>query len=402
MISYKRAIELVLKNVKKLGTETVEITSASERVLREDIYSDIDNPPFDNSAMDGYAIKSINTENASESVPVKLIHSDIIPAGKVSTHKLKDGEAASIMTGAQILQGADTVVKIEDTEKTSENKIEIYKKVRKGKNIRYKGEDIKKGELILKTGIRITPPVIALLAVAGKKYINVSKKPIIGILTTGDEIVEPEIIPAPGKIRNSSAYYLFAQSLQEGCTPVYYGIIKDNYSEIKEKISEVLNHVDILITTGGVSVGKYDYVVKIFEELKLDIKFRKVAIKPGKPTVFGTSDNKIIFGLPGNPVSTMITFTKFVSPCIAEMMGVKNFKRTIIPCISDENIKIEKGRKNFARVRIEIRDNQIYAKFTGAQGSAMLKSIIQADGIMLLSEDKNEVKKGEKILVELI
>ena len=402
MISYERAIEIVLKNAKKLGTETVEITSASERILREDIYSDIDNPPFNNSEMDGYAVKAQDTEKASELAPAKMIISDTIPAGKISTHKLKNGEAVSIMTGAQIPQGADAVVKVEDTKKTSENKVEIYKKVSEGNHIRYKGEDLKKGELILKSGIRITPPVIALLAVAGKKYIKVSQKPKIGILTTGDEIVEPEIIPSRGKIRNSSAYYLYSQSLKEGGTPVYYGIIKDNYSEIKEKISEILNHIDILITTGGVSVGKYDYVVEIFEELNVDIKFRKVAVKPGKPTVFGTKDSKIIFGLPGNPVSTMITFAMFVSPCIAEMMGVENFKRTIIPCISDEYVKVEKGRKNFVRVRIVIRDNQIYAKSTGAQGSAILKSIVQAEGIMLLSENKNEVKKGEKILIELI
>ncbi len=401
MILYEEAIEIVLENVSRLGTETVELTSALDRVLREDVYSDIDNPPFDNSAMDGYAVKSKDTDGAAESNPVVLKLSDTIPAGKVSSYKLKNGEAASIMTGAQILKGADAVIKVEDTRKISEDEIEIYRSVRKGGNVRYRGEDLKKSEQVLKSGIRITAPMVSLLAAVGKRYIKVSHKPRVGILATGDEIVEPEIVPPPGKIRNSVSYYLYSQVLKEGGIPSYFGIIRDNYSEIKEKISEILNISDILVTTGGVSVGKYDYVVKIFEELGLDIKFRKAAIKPGKPTVFGKRGDKIIFGLPGNPVSSMITFIKFVSPCIAGMMGVENFKRTVIPCISDEDVKVEKGRKNFVRVKIETRDNKIYAKPTGAQGSAMLKSIMDADGVMLLSEQKSEVKRGEDVFVEL-
>ncbi|MFC1562862.1 gephyrin-like molybdotransferase Glp [candidate division KSB1 bacterium] len=401
MIAYGEAIEVVLKNTRKLGTETVEIISSVERVLREDIYSDIDNPPFDNSEMDGYAVKAQDTKNASKLNPVILKISDTIPAGKITAYKLKKGETACIMTGAQIPEGANAVIKVEDTKNISENEIEINKNISKGNHIRYKGEDLQKGELILKNGIRITPPIISLLAMVGKKYVKVSQKPRVGILITGDELVEPEITPPPGKIRNCSAYYLYSQIIKEGGIPSYYGIIKDNYAEIKEKIYEILNLSDILITTGGVSVGKYDYVSKIFEELDVDIKFRKVAIKPGKPTVFGTKNSNIIFGLPGNPVSTIITFTKFVSPCISKMMGIESSQRKIIPCISDENISLEKGRKNFVRVRVEKRNNQIYAKTTGAQASARLKSIIKAEGIMLLSEQKNEVKKGEMVLVEL-
>ena len=401
MIPYEKALNIVLENIKILKSKTIEITLANNLVLRENIYSDIDNPLFDNSEMDGYAVKSSDTENASYSNPVKMLVKEKIPAGKVSTYKLKKGEAACIMTGAPIPKGADTVIKVEDIKKYSENEIEIYKKMEKGNHIRYKGEDFKKGELIVEDGIRITSPIIALLAAVGKKYVKVSKSPTVGIIATGDELVEPEIKPAAGKIRNSSSYYLYSQVLEEGGLPYYYGIIQDDYSELKRNILEALNNSDMVITTGGVSVGKYDYVPEIFQDIGIDIKFKKVAIKPGKPTVFGMKDSKIVFGLPGNPVSTMISFNKFVSPCMAKMMGIKDYRRKIIPCISDNNIKLEKGRKNYVRVTLELKGDRLYAKSISSQGSALLKSIIKAEGVILISKEKSEIKKGESVLVEL-
>lgn len=297
--------------------------------------------------------------------------------------------------------GADAVIKVEDIKECSEHEIEVYKKVRKGNHIRYRGEDFKKGELMVREGVRITSPVIALCAAVGKMKVRVSKSPTVGIIATGDELVEPEKKPAAGKIRNSTSYCLSSLVLEEGGIPQYYGILRDDYRELKKNISTALRNSDVLITTGGVSVGKYDYVAEIFREIGVDMKFHKVAVKPGKPTVFGTKNGKVVFGLPGNPVSTMISFRNFVAPCMASMMGVKEHRRRIIPCVLKENILLEKGRQNFVRVTVELKGNKLYAASAGSQGSALLKSIITADGVVLTSKEKSELKKGDIVRVEL-
>lgn len=403
MIPYEEAIQIVLQNVKPIGEEQVDLFSAGDRILREDIISDIDNPPFDNSAMDGYAVKAADTVNANITQHVILKVKGITAAGgTIEGIEIHYGEAIGITTGAPVPYGADAVLIIENTEKVSDTEIKVLKPVTIGENIRFKGEDLKKGELILSSGTKITPSIIALLATVGRKTMRVSKKPEVGIVATGNELVEPEYIPPAGKIRNCNAYFLYSQIIKEGGVPTYYGIAGDLHGEIEGKISEALSNSDIVITTGGVSVGEFDYVKESFSKLGIDIKFLKVAIKPGKPTVFGVKGDTCIFGLPGNPVSTLVTFNRFVSPCIAKMMGNVKPDKKVIPCILNEDLTIKSDRKQFVRIHIEQKGDTIMARSTGHQGSGRLKSIFDADGIMTASPGEYTITKGTKVIVELL
>lgn len=402
MIKVEKAESLVLSNIKKvLPREKVNIENSLGRVLAEDIRSSLDIPPFNNSAMDGYAVRSIDTPGNLEVI-------EEVPAGYVAKKRLTKGKAIRIMTGAPLPAGADSVVMKEDTAAFGGNPkskiqilnfVKILKAVKHGENIRKKGEDIKKGERVIKKGVILKPSHLGVLASLGISKVKVSKKPKIAILNTGDEIVGINEKLKPGKIRNSNRYSLSGQVLLAGAEPVSLGIARDRKEEIRSKILEGIKN-DMLIISGGVSVGEYDLVHKTLASLGMDIKFQKIAIKPGKPVVFGLLNKRPVFGLPGNPVASMVSFELFVKPVIFKMMGCNEDYTRYVDAVSDSDIEKKKGLKFFVRAVTEYKGGEYRARTTGPQGSGILKSMTIANSLIELPEDLEAVKKGDVVRVK--
>jgi molybdopterin molybdotransferase len=314
MISFQEARKIVLGIRTEPQAEVISFLNALGRHLAEDIISDVNMPPFNKSAVDGYACKRAD-------LPGKLKLLEIIPAGKSPSLKITDGTCSKIMTGAEIPDGADCVVMVEHSEIISEDYV-LFQSNRTSDNICFFSEDVRLGDKILFRGSLIRPQDLAMLASVGKTKVIVAKKPKIGILATGSELVEPDQKPGPGQIRNSNAYQLIGQSIQSGGDPVYLGIAKDYAESLKEMISFSLNNYPITLISGGISMGDFDLVPQILAENKVSILFHKIAIQPGKPTLFGTLENgHFVFGLPGNPVSSFIQFELLVKPFIQLWMG---------------------------------------------------------------------------------
>lgn len=406
MIKAKQALAIVLGSIRTRGTEMVNAISGLHRILAEDVYARGDVPSFANSAMDGYALRSADVKNASGKSPVILEVVGDIAAGYVSKKRLKIGQTIRIMTGAPIPQGADSVVMVEFTQKFKTDAgefIKVFKATDYKENIRAKAEDVKKGEKVLAKGSLIRPQEIGMLASLGVDSVRVAKKPKVGILTTGDELVKIDKPLTKGKIRDSNAYCLAGQVLTVGAIPVHLGIARDNLEEVRRKIITAINkNIDLLLVSGGVSVGEYDLVKNALWELGTKIKLWKVAIRPGKPLVFGYIKGIPVFGLPGNPVSSMVVFEEFVRPAILKMCGAKELFRPVAAAILRQSFKKKKGLKYFVRVRIENKNNKFYTSLTGPQGSGILKSMVLADAIMVVPEEISELKKGGRVCVQLL
>ncbi|MFQ5867964.1 MAG: gephyrin-like molybdotransferase Glp [bacterium] len=417
MIRFEDALKIVLENVKPLDTGRIRTLSALGYVLAQDIYSTLDLPSFDNSAIDGYALKSSDTQDVSKNNSKILEVIDDLPAGHVSTKRLKSGEGIRIMTGAPIPAGADAVIMVEDTKIVDSlqltdhrkkcgqrsmdyGKIEIFRKVKEGENIRRKGEDVKKGELVISKGKVICPAEIGMLASLNIQEVNVIKHPRVAILATGDELIDIGQDLEPGKVRNNNSYVLFTQVIKYGGIPVDLGVARDKKNEIGEKVVQGLS-ADILLISGGVSVGDYDLVKDVLIDLGMKMKFWKVAMKPGKPFVFGLIEGKPIFGLPGNPVSSMVTFEQFVRPAILKMRGITDLSRTLIKAIIKEEIKKKIGLRYFIPAIVKKENNQYFVTTTGPQGSGILKSMILSNGLIILPEEVTHAEVGEEVTVEL-
>ena len=379
--------------------EKVAILEALDRVLAEEIFSDEDIPPFDNSAMDGYAVIASDTKGASASQPAVLEVVEELPAGYEAAKVVKNGEAIKIMTGAPMPKGADAVVMVEDT-KLEDSRALIFKEISPGDNVRRAGEDVKKGDKVLQKGTLIRPAEIGMLAALGKPKITVVRKPRVAILSTGDELVDIGEKLSPGKIRNSNTYSLYAQIKRLNCIPIDMGIAKDVSTEVKEKIQDGLASADMILISGGVSVGEYDLVKDVLIELGIDMKFWKVAMKPGKPMLFGIIDSKPVFGLPGNPVSVMISFEQFVRPALLKMSGRSSIRKPIFKAILDGEIRQKLGRKNFIRAWIEPVNGNYHAKITGPQGSGILRSMTLANGLIIVPEDISHIQTGAEVNVQ--
>jgi molybdopterin molybdotransferase len=406
MIKFEQALETVLDSIKTIGNERVKVISALHRVLAEDVIAGCDIPSFANSAMDGYALRSADVKNVSIKSPVILEVVGEIPAGYVSKKRLNKGQAMRIMTGAPVPQGADSVVMVEFTQKfkaPAGEFVKIFMVTGFKENIRARAEDVKKGEKVLAKGSLIRPQEMGMLVSLGLDSIRVVTKPIVGILTTGDELVEIDKPLARGKIRNSNAYSLAGQVISAGATPLLLGIARDNIREVRRKIIAGINKkIDLLLVSGGVSVGDYDFVKDVLLELGTKIKVWKVAIRPGKPLVFGYIKGIPVFGLPGNPVSSMVVFEEFARPAILKMCGAKKLFRPVSMAILKQDFKKRKGLKYFVRVKIENKDKKLYASLTGPQGSGILKSMVLADAIMIAPEERSELKKGDRVCVQLV
>ena len=399
MIRLEEALEIILSEVKTLSTERVEISSSLERVLAEDVHADFDIPGFDRSAMDGYAVIAGDTSSATSNRPVLLEVIADLPAGYRTKKILKKGKAVRIMTGAPLPQGADAVVMVEDT-KEEEDRVRIFRKVKPGDNISFAGEDVKKGELVLKEGSLIRPAEVGMLAALGKENVMVRKKPTVAIVSTGDELIEPGDRLEEGQIYDSNSFALSSQVRKCGAIPRRLGIAPDKKEELISKIQEGLSF-DILLLSGGVSVGAYDLVKEATEQAGVKILFWKVAVKPGKPTFFGIRDHTLVFGLPGYPVSSMLNFENLVKPAIYAMLGRKE-KRIRVEAYLESSVRSRGKRRNFIRVKLMRERGEYRALPAPSQKSGVLKSMVWADGFIVVPEEMDEIRKGEKVQVQLL
>ena len=399
MLSVKEAQDKVLSSIIKIKTKEVPIIDSPGLVLAEDIISNEDIPIYDNSAMDGYAVRVEDVKGADKNYPVKLkLISEDIPAGKVPTTKIEPGHCMSIMTGAPIPEGCSGVVMKEDSEREN-SYVLVFKECTQGENMRYAGEDIKKGDVVLHKGKKICSADVGVMASIGISKVLVSCPPIVGIISTGDELLEIEDKLEVGKVRDSNSYSLSAQVKESGATYKRYGIVKDEKSALEKKIAGALSKCDILLISGGVSLGDYDYVKDTLVNIGANLIFWRVNQKPGKPLAFLTYRDKFIFGLPGNPVSVMVCFEMYVRPLIRKMMGFDKLFRELVLAKAAHDFKHKKGRTNFVRVIIEKEDNEYFIKSTGMQGSGILTSMVKADGIAVFPENTGDIKKGDEVEV---
>ena len=404
MIKFEEALKIVLENTKKLPYEKISITQALNRVLAEDIIADRDQPPADNSGMDGFAVKYEDIKGATEENPAVL---ELVGEAKAGGEppKVEKGKAAAIYTGGLIPEGADTVVQKELT-KVEDNKVFIFQELKKGANIRKQGEDYKKGDVLLKRGTKIREAEIGILASVNKATVYVYQRPKVGILTTGDEILDiGEPITSPSQIRTSNTYALYTQVLAAGGEPIILGFAKDNPEDLKEKLRNAIT-CDILMTTGGVSVGEYDLVKDfVCTELGVEILFWKVAQKPGKPLAFGVwgeNKRKLFFGIPGNPVAAMFVTESYVKPAIRKMKGEEKVINPIVKAKLKGGYKRKKGdRKEFIRVAVELTEEGFVAKAFSKQGSNILTGMVYANGFGIIDIGVTEIEDGDNIDVML-
>ena len=410
MLSVEEALEKVLGCVHVLEVEEKPLLECLGQVLAEDVYSRIDIPPRDNTAMDGYAVRAKDTRGASTKSPRFLRIIDTVPAGYISPKRVETGTAIRIMTGAPIPEGADSIVRFEDTDEDQRqgrfSEIGIVKEIEPGADIRCRGEDITKGSIVLSKGTLIRPSEAGVLASLGRSQARVIRRPKVAVLATGDELVDIGQPLQPGKIYNSNTYSVAALVKRYGGISKILGIARDNKSSLLSKLRQGLDS-DLFITTGGVSMGDYDMIKDILAA-EGEIAFWTVRMKPGKPLAFGilkVTDEKgkvkhiPQLGLPGNPVSSMVTFELFARPSILKMMGKKNLDKPTIEAITQDRVVNTDGRRVFARARIEKRGNEYFARLTGPQGSGILTSMASANGLVIVPEDKPAAEVGEKVQV---
>jgi molybdopterin molybdotransferase len=400
MISVEEALHQVLSRVQSLGLEKVSILNALGRVIAEDIYASRDIPPFDNSGMDGYAVRSEDIQNASPNHPIRLEVIEDLPAGFISEKRIEIGKAIRIMTGAPIPEGADSVVPVEETTQ-EDGFVSILQAVPPEEYIRKAGEDVKKGEQVLSAGDLIRPAEVGMLASVGRSFVSVYQRPLVAILCTGEELTDVDGKLEGVKIVSSNSYTLAAQVRDCGAIPIQLGIARDRKEEVKEKLLQGIR-ADVLISSAGVSVGDYDFVKDALSELGMERVFWRVAMKPGKPVVFGMIRGKPIFGLPGNPVSSMVTFEQFVRPALLKMMGHRQLFRPVVEAILKETVRERPGRRHFIRSFVSFDKGHYSVTPTGAQGSGILKSMTKADGLAIIPEDRDIVRAGEKVKVQLL
>jgi len=404
MLSVEDALERVLSYFHTLEAERVPILESLRRVLAEDVYADVDIPPHSNSAMDGYAVLAADTRDASAERPKRLQMIADLAAGYVTETEVTAGTAIRIMTGAPIPPGADAVVRFEDTEREGDS-VNIQVEVPVHENVRLAGEDLRKGTLALRRGSRIRPQEVGMLATVGRKDVLVTRPPRVAILATGDEVVDIDVPLGPGKIRNANSYSNAAQVQRCGGIPVLLGIARDQVQDLTQKIRSGLEqNVDLFLTSGGVSVGDFD-VVKGVLAAEGDMTFWRVRMKPGKPFAFGQIGGVPLLGLPGNPVSAMISFELFARPAILKMLGIDKWRRPTVEATLVEEVKRKDERRHYLRVRVETEgrpEGGYLAYLTGEQGSGILSSMVHANGVAIIPEDASHVPAGTRVQVMML
>lgn len=400
-VSVKQALRIIFDSIRPLNSDSVAIMEASNRVLYDDIIADTMVPPLDDSGMDGYAIIAEDTQGASKEHPARLQVLGEIQAGASSTGKeVSKGTAIRIMTGAPIPQGADCVVPVEDTEEES-GWVRVFRETARSENYRFAGESITIGDKVLCKGDRLTSSNVGMLASLNRGTVRVYRQPTVSIISTGNELADVGEEIQFGHIRNVNAYTLYAEVKKYSGLPHYLGIVKDTVSDTRETFRKALES-DVVISTGGVSMGRYDFVKDILSDLGIDIHFEWVKVKPGRPCTFGTKGDKLIFGLPGNPVSSLTSFIQFVRPALLGLMGAKRVRKPVVNAILDEDVKKQPGKMFFLRGRFTIKNNDFHVSTTGNQRSSVLRSMSDANCLIVLPEDTTQVKAGGQVAIQLI
>ncbi len=402
MIPLNEAIDLVLAAARPLGAERVLLLEAFGRAAAADVVSPEDVPSFDNSAMDGFALRAADLGGVPLQDGFEVVEE--IPAGSVARRPVGPGQAARIMTGAPLPVGADTVVQVEHT-RERDGRLFVELAPDAGSNVRRAAEDLRRGDMVLPAGAVVTPAVVGLLASVGVESVEVARRPSVAILATGSELVAPGEALAPGLIRNSNSFTAFGQALAAGAEPVLLGIARDDRAVTRDLIARALEH-DVTITSGGVSVGDYDFVKQVQDELGVQRRFWGVATKPGKPVafgVYGAGGERLVFGAPGNPVAAMVSFELYVRPALLTMQGRHDIWRPWVAAAALEPVRPTKDRVEVRRCRLE-RDAEGGWRFatTGPQGSGILRSMALADGLVLVPSRHPGGAVGERYRVLLL
>ena len=400
MISADQALQIVLENAAPLGVERIPIVEAASRVLAEDISSPRDIPGFDNSAMDGYAVRAADLARASEASPVKLTVIETVGAGKMPTRRISAGEAVRTMTGAPIAEGADAIVPVEWT-RGGGTVVEFLAAPEKGASIRPRGEDLRLGEPVISAGKTLKPADLGMLASVNRAMVEVIRRPRVAIVATGDELVDVDERAAAAQVVNSSSYSLAGAIREAGAEAVILKIARDDAREIRNRLAEAMTF-DVVLSTGGVSVGQFDHVTGALDELGMRQLFHGVAQKPGRPLKFGTVGYRPIFGLPGNPVSTLVCFYLYARPAILKMSGMRRVGLPRIEARCAVDIKLAKDLTEFVRVRLERGADGWLATPTGSQQSGILSSLSRADGLLVGPSSETLLKAGVKATVMLL
>jgi len=395
MINYEEARALALSALKTRPPESVLLAEALGRTLARDIKARENIPPFNKATMDGYALRAEDIRAAGKDAAVELEVLEDLPAGRVSRKSVGRGQAVRIMTGAPLPKGADAVVMVEDTEKSG-GRVKVRREVKPGINIGQAGEDLKKSELVLERGAVIGPAETGLLAAAGLALIPVVRRPKLAVIATGDEIVEPGERKAAGQIRNSNGPALLALALRTGADAKYLGIARDRSSSLRAKLARAKG-ADILVLTGGVSVGDYDLVRDELRTAGVKPVFWQVRIKPGKPVYFGRRGSQLVFGLPGNPASAMVTFLLFVQPAIERLLGRTNPGPRGGRAVLTEDVVLKPGRTQFLRGVLDAEGPVLTVAPYPDQKSGVLRSMVRSQVLIVVPADVSLLEKGRDV-----
>jgi len=400
LISADQALQIVIDNVTTLGIERVSIREALGRVLAQEIRSARDIPGFDNSAMDGYALRASDIAGASEQRPAKLAVVETIAAGSMPHSEVTAGRAMRIMTGAPLPPGADAVVPVEQT-REHDGVVEILVSAPTGFSIRRRGEDLRRDESVMSAGKRLGPSDIGLLASLNRAIVEVYRRPRVAILAGGDEIVDIDQVPSGAQVVDSNGYALAAAVIEAGAEPTMLKVARDRLENVRERVTEAVTF-DAVLSTGGVSVGQFDLVEKVFEELGMRRLFHGIAQKPGRPMMFGLIGRRPIFALPGNPVSTVVCFYLYVRPALLRMGARRDLGLPRLTARCAVDIKTAANFTEFVRVKLERRDGELYAAPTGAQGSGILSSLSRADALLIGPAKETVLKAATQATVLLL
>jgi len=397
MITVREALDITLNHVSRLPPEQLLLLESQGRILAEDLIADLDMPPFTRATMDGYALRSHDLA----SLPATLEVAGYVAAGSNPNFALKPGQAVKIMTGAPLPRDADAVQQIEKTRDLDDgSRVIILETVTAGANVALQGSDARVGDKLLSAGAYISPAVIGLLAFAGADVVSVYSRPSVAILATGDELVDITAKPLAGQIRNSNSCALYSQVMQVGAHPTLLGIAKDNKAYLKNRLTQGLRH-EMVLVTGGASVGELDLVGEVFEDLGFEILFSKVSIKPGKPVILARGESALIFALPGNPVSSATVFEVLVRPAIRKMMGYPVYHNQIVAALLTQHFFNRSGRENYHPAVTWYEEGRFYCRPLKSRGSADLTTYALSNSYLICPAEKTEAHEGEPIEVML-
>lgn len=404
-IKINEAIEAVLKFVKQGELEYVSIEESDNRYLKEPIKADHDIPPFDRSPLDGFAVRAEDTSLAKQTNPVQLEVIETVGAGSLAKKVPQKGQAIRIMTGAKMPEGTDAIIMFElvnEVEKDGKMFIEIKRSFKSGDNISFRAEETKTGDILVEAGRQVDPGVKALLATFGYAKVPVVKKPVIGVYATGTELLDVNEALQPGKIRNSNSYMITSQILKAGATPKYLGKLADDFDSCYEAVVNALDEVDVLITTGGVSVGDFDFLPAIYEKLGANVLFNKIGMRPGSVTTVAEYNGKLLFGLSGNPSACFVGFELLTRPWVQIYLGSKKPHMQLVKGVLKADFPKPNPFVRFIRSKMSIEEGKIYAEPVGLDKSGVVTSLANSDALVVLPGGTRGFKKGDIVNVLLL